>query len=86
MDMTGPGTRARPCGLGPHIMVGGATFTSLRGMAATVGGAKVSLVPVEKVAGEVNVVGIVEPRGLIQGWCALAWTIARLRMWWVRKA
>ena len=55
-------------------------------MAATVGGAKVSLVPVEKVAGEVNVVGIVEPRGLIQGWCALAWTIARLRMWWVRKA
>ena len=55
-------------------------------MAATVGGAKVSLVPVEKVAGEVNVVGIVEPRGLIQGWCALAWTIARLRMWWVQKA
>lgn len=52
-------------GLGPHVITGDATLTSLRGMVGTVEGAGAGLVLVAEVEEEGDVVDIVEPLGLV---------------------
>ena len=55
----------RDHGLGPRGTAEGAILMSLRGMEGTVEGAEVGLGPVGEVEGEVGVVGIVKPPGLV---------------------